>query len=62
MEIIVDDEIILKTVQLEDVEDRYRVIDENREFLKKWLGWLDFYEKSDDLLEYTKICQKKEKK
>ena len=28
MELIVDDEIILKTVQLEDVENRYKVIEE----------------------------------
>lgn len=61
MELIVDDEIILKTVQLEDVENRYKVIEENRNFLKRWLGWLNFYEKSDDLLEYTKICQEREK-
>jgi ribosomal-protein-serine acetyltransferase len=62
MELIVDDEIILKTLQLKDVESRYKAIDENRAFLKKWLGWLDFYKKSGDLLEYTKVCQEREKK
>lgn len=61
MKLIVDNEITLKTVQLSDVEIRYKIINENRDFLKKWLGWLDFYKKSDDLLEYTKACQEKEK-
>ena len=61
MKLIVDDEITLKTVQLDDIESRYKVIDENREFLKKWLGWLDFYKTSNDLIEYTKDCQEKEK-
>lgn len=62
MQLIIDDEITLKTVQLDDVEYRYKVIDENREFLKKWLGWLDFYEKPEDLLKYTKVCQERENK
>ena len=61
MNLIVDREIILKTLQTDDVEYRYKVIEENREFLKKWLGWLDCYKKTDDLLQYTKICQEKAK-
>ena len=44
MKLIVDDEIILKTVQLEDVENRYKVIEENRKFLKRWLEWFDFFQ------------------
>lgn len=61
MEIKVNENIILKTLELEDVEYRYKVIDENRKFLRKWLGWLDMYESPKDLMEYTKICQEKEK-
>lgn len=62
MKIKVSEEIMLKTLELQDVEYRYKVIDENREFLKKWLGWLDLYESSKDLIKYTKICQEKENK
>lgn len=61
MEIIVNEQIVLKTLNLNDVEERYAVIDKNREFLRKWLGWLDMYESSKDLVEYTKFCQDKEK-
>lgn len=61
MELVVDDEIILKTQQLDDIKERYQVIDENRDFIKKWLRWPDFYKQPEDLIEYTKACQEKEK-
>ena len=61
MQIEVSEKIILKTLELQDVEERYKVIDKNRKFLRQWLGWLDLYKSSKDLIEYTKICQKEEK-
>jgi len=60
MIINVDSEIKLKTVELDDVENRYGIMMKNKEYLKKWLGWLDYYKNVNDLIEYTKICQKKE--
>lgn len=57
----VDNEIALKTLELDDIAERYKVIDDNREFLRKWLGWVDFYKNSDDLVQYTKHCMEREK-
>ena len=38
-----------------------RIIDKNREFLKKWLGWLDFYHSKQDVIDFTQVCLNNEK-
>ena len=42
MELKIDENIVLKSFTVDDAEERYDIIDKNREFLRKWLGWLDF--------------------
>lgn len=37
----VDDHIRIKRVQNEDAEELYRVINQNRTHLRKWIGWVD---------------------
>ena len=61
MKLKLDDEIVLKSFELNDVEKRYKVIDNNRKFLIQWLSWLDLYKDSNDLKKYTKICQERER-
>ena len=61
MEFKVDDNIILKSFTVDDAEERYDIIDKNREFLKKWLGWLDFYHSKQDVIDFTKVCLNNEK-
>lgn len=62
MEIKIDEDIVLKSFTIDDAEERYRIIDTNREFLKKWLGWLDFYHSSQDVIDFTNVCLNNEKK
>ncbi|MFF5995765.1 GNAT family protein [Lysinibacillus sp. KU-BSD001] len=38
----VDDEVALKLVTQRDAEEVFDLIEENREHLREWLGWLDF--------------------
>ena len=61
MEFKVDDNIVLKSFTVNDAEERYDIIDKNREFLKKWLGWLDFYHSKQDVIDFTKVCLNNEK-
>ncbi len=61
MKIVVNEDIVLASLIFDDVEERYKVIDSNREFLRKWLGWLDYYTSSKDLYDFTKTCNEKEK-
>ena len=61
MEFKVDDNIVLKSFTVDDAEERYDIIDKNREFLKKWLGWLDFYHSKQDVIDFTKVCLNNEK-
>ena len=61
MEFKVDENIVLKSFTVDDVEERYDIIDKNREFLKKWLGWLDFYHNKQDVIDFTQVCLNNEK-
>lgn len=61
MRIDIDKNLYLKTLDNNDVEIRFGVIDKNRAYLKKWLGWLDDIVKTDDLKSYTNMCIKKER-
>jgi ribosomal-protein-serine acetyltransferase len=56
MEIKIDNDLYLKTLEMNDVEKRFKVINDNRDFLKKWLGWLDYILKVEDLENFTKNC------
>ena len=61
MEFKVDENIVLRSFTVDDAEERYDIIDKNREFLKKWLGWLDFYHSKQDVIDFTKVCLNNEK-
>lgn len=59
MVLTVDDDIVLETVDLKDAQKRYEIIIENKGYLRQWLGWLDFYNCVDDVINYTKLCQQR---
>ena len=61
MELKIDENIVLKSFTVDDAEERYDIIDKNREFLKKWLGWLDFYHSKQDVIDFTQVCLNNEK-
>jgi ribosomal-protein-serine acetyltransferase len=49
MEIFVNEEIILREMEEEDATRLYALIDENREYLREFLGWVDANQSSDDV-------------
>ena len=54
----VNSEIYLKTLDMSDVEERFKVIENNREHLKKWLGWLDNMLTIEDAQVHTETTMK----
>jgi ribosomal-protein-serine acetyltransferase len=56
-EIIVDDKLTLREVSLENTEEFFALVDNNREYLGKWLPWVKNNtrpEDSENFIEYTK--------
>jgi ribosomal-protein-serine acetyltransferase len=49
MEILVNEEITLREMQEEDATRLYALLDENREYLRQFLGWVDANQSSDDV-------------
>lgn len=49
-----NDDVVLKKVSLNNTKEVFDCIIRNREFLKKWLGWVDYYHEEEDLIKYTK--------
>jgi ribosomal-protein-serine acetyltransferase len=49
MEIFVNEEITLREMKEEDATSLYALIDENREYLRQFLGWVDANQSSDDV-------------
>lgn len=61
MKINIDNDLYLKTLDMSDVDYRFKVIEENRTFLRQWLGWLDRILTVKDLENYTNGCIQEEK-
>lgn len=54
----VDDEIELKLLELQDAESLFKRIDENREYLRKWLPWLDSNREENDTKQFIEWSRK----
>jgi ribosomal-protein-serine acetyltransferase len=48
----VDDEIILRELVIDTAEKLFGLIDQNREYLREWLGWVDNTSTIDDTIFY----------
>ena len=46
--IVVDDEILLRRPTLEDAEALFFLVDSNRQYLRRWLPWVDFVTSLED--------------
>lgn len=61
MKINIDNDLYLKTIDMSDVDYRFKVIEENKIFLRQWLEWLDRISTVTDLEKYTNGCIQEEK-
>ena len=50
----VTDDIYLRMLSARDAEDLFRLTDDSRTYLKKWLPWLDHTKTEEDSLEFIK--------
>ena len=46
--IVVDGEILLRRPALEDAESLFALVDSNRQYLRRWLPWVDFVASLED--------------
>lgn len=51
---LVGDRILLRSYQVDDAAALFAAIDESREFLRPWVGWVDRYQTPEQVREY---CQ-----
>ena len=58
-ELKVDDEILLVHVHPEQAEELHPLVDNNREFLRVWLPWVDKTNTVDDTIGFIKDAEKK---
>src|SRR5699024_6432759 len=54
VELKVNDDITLRMLSARDSEALFRITDESRGYLKRWLPWLDSIRTSHDSLEFIK--------
>lgn len=50
----IDEDIVLKLLEEKDSETLFALVDENREHLREFLGWLDYNQSSSDSLTFIK--------
>jgi len=55
----IDQEVKLALLELKDAPKLYRLIQENREHLRTWLGWVDSVNSIQDTKHYIKVVQSK---
>lgn len=48
--------VVLRPLKVEDAENLFRLVNENREYLRKWLPWLDETESQSDQLKFVQTC------
>lgn len=57
LEIPVDDELFLKTWELEHAPSLFALVDRNREHLGRWLPWVPFVQQVDDSRKFIRDAQ-----
>jgi hypothetical protein len=48
--------VVLRLLKVEDAKNLFRLVNENREYLRKWLPWLDETESQSDQLKFIETC------
>ena len=59
MQITVDNEIKLKEIDIDDANEIFDLIDNNRKYLRKWLPFVDATQKVEDTLNFIKSVRNK---
>ena len=59
MKIFVEEFLSLESVSVADATETYAIIDSQREYLKKWLPWVDYNTNVDDSATNIKSCMQK---
>jgi len=54
----IDDEVSLKLVELQDAKRLFELTDKSRQYLRKWLPWLDNNTKVEDTSRFIKFSMK----
>jgi ribosomal-protein-serine acetyltransferase len=54
----INDELSLKLIEVRDSERVFELITKSRNYLRKWLPWLDSTKKLEDTIEFIKGCLK----
>lgn len=62
MNLVIDKILNLEPISLSHADELYRLTDDNRKFLGKWLPWVKHTNSVKDTKEFIKECQKKSKK
>ena len=55
--ILVDDELLLRSWQVEDVPELFRATNESRQHLRPWLSWVDKTTKPEHTLQFIQMTQ-----
>lgn len=58
-EIKINDKLSLKSRREEDAEECFQLVDRNRDYLKKWLPWVDGTLSAEDTKKYIIECREK---
>jgi ribosomal-protein-serine acetyltransferase len=54
--ILIEDDILLRSLQLEDAPELFRAINASREHLRPWLNWIDSNTKPEHALQFIEHC------
>ncbi|WML52152.1 GNAT family protein [Neobacillus sp. PS3-12] len=54
----INDELSLKLIELRDSERVFELTNKSRDYLRKWLPWLDITTRLEDTIEFIKGCLK----
>ena len=58
----IDDELKIRTLQPEDAEELFSVVDANRQHLRKWLPWLDASTRPEHTRQFIAECLQQDAK
>jgi ribosomal-protein-serine acetyltransferase len=54
--ILIEDDILLRSLQLTDAPELFRAIEESRDHLRPWLNWIDSSTKPEHTLQFIEHC------
>lgn len=57
--ILVDDDMLLRSYQLEDVESLFNAVNDSRKHLRVWFDWVDQTTKPEHTQQFINLCQQK---